>query len=171
MADGIRSVAPLIVLFFAVSQFLALFAWTEMGTVIAVQGADALDRLDAPIFVILLLLIVVVASLNLLITSGTALWALVAPIIIPMMMLIGAYPATVMAVYRIADSCTNSITPMSSTFILTVGFLQTYRRKAGIGTLLSFTVPAALAMLLAWTALFAIWYAVGLPLGPGAPVR
>ena len=76
-----------------------------------------------------------------------------------------------MAVYRIADSCTNSITPMSSTFILTVGFLQMYRKKAGIGTLLSFTLPAALAMLVAWTLLFAVWYALGLPLGPGVPVR
>lgn len=171
MAEGVRSVAPLIVLFFAISQFLALFAWTEMSTVIAVHGADLLEKLDAPIFVILMLLIVVVASLNLLVTSGTALWALVAPILIPMMMLIGAHPATVMAVYRIADSCTNSITPMSSTFVLTVGFLQMYRRKAGIGTLLSFTLPAALAMLLAWTLLFAVWYATGLPLGPGAPVR
>jgi len=171
MAEGVRSVAPLIVLFFAISQFLALFAWTEMSTVIAVHGADLLEKLDAPIFVVMLLLIAVVAALNLLVTSGTALWALVAPILIPMMMLIGAHPATVMAVYRIADSCTNSITPMSSTFVLTVGFLQMYRRKAGIGTLLSFTLPAALAMLAAWTLLFAAWYALGLPLGPGAPVR
>ncbi|MDF2822715.1 MAG: p-aminobenzoyl-glutamate transporter [Mycobacterium sp.] len=171
MAEGVRSVAPLLVLFFAISQFLALFAWTEMSTIIAVHGADLLERLDAPIFVILMLLIVVVASLNLLVTSGTALWALVAPIVIPMMMLIGAHPATVMAVYRIADSCTNSITPMSSTFVLTVGFLQMYRKKAGIGTLLSFTLPAALAMLVAWTLLFAVWYGLGLPLGPGAPVR
>jgi aminobenzoyl-glutamate transport protein len=76
-----------------------------------------------------------------------------------------------MAVYRIADSCTNSITPMSATFVLTVGYLQTYQKKAGIGTLVSFTLPAALAMMLAWTALFAIWYALGLPLGPGAPVH
>ncbi|MET0457092.1 MAG: AbgT family transporter [Mycobacterium sp.] len=171
MAEGLRSVTPLIVLFFAVSQFLALFEWTEMSTVIAVHGADLLEQLNAPIFVILLLLIVGIALLNLLITSGSALWALVAPIIIPMMMLVGAQPATVMAVYRIADSCTNSITPMSSTFILTVGFLQTYRKKAGIGTLVSFTLPAAIAMLLAWTALFAIWYVTGLPLGPGSPVR
>lgn len=171
MAEGVRSVAPLIVLFFAVSQFLALFAWTKMSTVVAVQGADLLEKLNAPLFVVLLLLIVVVAALNLLITSGTALWALVAPILVPMMMLIGANPATVMAVYRIADSCTNSITPMSSTFVLTVGFLQMYRKKAGIGTLLSFTLPAALAMLVAWTLLFAAWYAIGLPLGPGVPVR
>ncbi|MFC9430896.1 AbgT family transporter [Streptomyces sp. NPDC056987] len=171
MADGIKSVAPLLVLFFAVSQFLALFQWTSISTVVAVRGAEVLRGLDAPVFVVLMLLIAGIAVLNLLITSGTALWALLAPVIIPMTMLIGASPATVMAVYRIADSCTNSITPMSATFVLTVGYLQTYRKKAGIGTLVSFTLPAALAMMVAWTALFALWYALGLPLGPGAPVH
>lgn len=171
MADGLRSVAPLLVLFFAISQFLALFSWTGISTVVAVNGADVLEKLDAPIFVVLMMLIGGIALLNLLITSGSALWALLAAVIIPMTQLIGANPATVMAVYRIADSCTNSITPMSSTFILTVGYLQTYRKSAGIGTLVSYTLPAALAMLVAWTALFALWYALGLPLGPGAPVR
>lgn len=171
MADGVRSVAPLLVLFFAVSQFLALFGWTGISTVVAVNGADVLQQLDAPVFVVLLLLIAGIAVLNLLITSGSALWSLLASVVIPMTQLIGANPATVMAAYRIADSCTNSITPMSSTFILTVGFLQTYKKSAGIGTLVSFTLPAALAMFVAWTALFALWYALGIPLGPGAPVR
>ncbi|MBA2806590.1 AbgT family transporter [Streptomyces sp. KM273126] len=170
MADGIRSISPLLVLFFAVSQFLALFQWTGISTVVAVGGAEGLEKLNAPVFVVLMILIVGIALLNLLITSGTALWALIAPVIIPMTMLIGANPATVMAVYRIADSCTNSITPMSATFVLTVGYLQTYQKKAGIGTLVSFTLPAALAMMVAWIALFAIWYALGLPLGPGSPV-
>jgi aminobenzoyl-glutamate transport protein len=171
MADGLRSVAPLIVLFFAISQFLALFEWTGISTVVAVQGGDLLRNLDAPIFVVLMMLIVGIAMMNLLITSGSALWALLASVIIPMTQLIGANPATVMAVYRIADSCTNSITPMSSTFILTVGYLQTYKKSAGIGTLVSFTLPAAMAMLVAWTALFSFWYALGIPLGPGSPVR
>ncbi|MFD5321287.1 AbgT family transporter [Streptomyces sp. NPDC127098] len=171
MADGVRSIAPLLVLFFAVSQFLALFEWTSISTVVAVRGAEALEGLDAPIFVVLMLLVGAIAMLNLLITSGTALWALLAPVLIPMTMLIGANPATVMAVYRIADSCTNSITPMSATFVLTVGYLQTYQKRAGIGTLVSFTLPAALAMMAAWTALFGIWYALGLPLGPGSPIH
>lgn len=170
MADGIRSISPLLVLFFAVSQFLALFQWTGISTVVAAGGADGLERLDAPVFAVLMLLIAGIALLNLLITSGTALWALIAPVIIPMTMLIGANPATVMAVYRIADSCTNSITPMSATFVLTVGYLQTYQKKAGIGTLVSFTLPAAMAMMVVWIALFALWYALGLPLGPGSPI-
>ncbi|GAB2922392.1 AbgT family transporter [Streptomyces mayteni] len=171
MADGVKSISPLLVLFFAVSQFLALFEWTSISTVVAVRGAEVLEGLNAPIFIVLMLLIGAIATLNLLITSGTALWALLAPVIIPMTMLIGANPATVMAIYRIADSCTNSITPMSATFVLTVGYLQTYQKKAGIGTLVSFTLPAAMAMMAAWTALFAVWYALGLPLGPGSPVH
>ncbi|GAA3774223.1 AbgT family transporter [Streptomyces phyllanthi] len=59
---------------------------------------------------------------------------------------------------------------MSATFVLTIGYLQTYKKKAGIGTLVSFTLPAAMAMMVVWTALFALWYALGLPLGPGAPI-
>ncbi|REK85696.1 AbgT family transporter [Streptomyces inhibens] len=171
MADGLRSIAPLLVIFFAVSQFVALFKWTNIGTFVAVRGADALRELGAPTLILFLVLIVAVAGLNLLITSGQALWALVAPVLVPMLMLLHINPATTMALYRIADSCTNSITPMSTSFILTVGFLQTRKKEAGIGTLVSCTLPVALAMLLAWTLLFVVWWLLGLPLGPGAPVR
>ncbi|MEI5132521.1 AbgT family transporter [Streptomyces libani] len=171
MADGLRSIAPLLVIFFAVSQFVALFKWTNIGTYVAVRGADALRDLGAPTLVLFLVLIAAVAGLNLLITSGQALWALVAPVLVPMLMLLHINPATTMALYRIADSCTNSITPMSTTFILTVGFLQTRKKQAGIGTLVSCTLPVAMAMLLVWTALFVVWWLLGIPLGPGAPVR
>ncbi|MGW1146742.1 AbgT family transporter [Streptomyces sp. NPDC002454] len=171
MAEGVRSIAPLLVLFFAVSQFLALFKWTGIATVVAVEGADYLKELGAPTLVLFSVLIVAIALLNLVITSGSALWTLVAPALVPMLMLIGTNPATTMALYRIADSCTNSITPMSTSFMLCVGYLQTLRRKAGIGTLVSFTLPVAMIMLAVWTVLFFVWYALGIPLGPGAPVR
>ncbi|MEU5980245.1 AbgT family transporter [Streptomyces sp. NPDC047315] len=171
MAEGVRSIAPLLVLFFAVSQFLALFKWTGIATVVAVEGADFLKGLGAPTLLLFTLLIVAIALMNLVITSGSALWSLVAPALVPMLMLLGTNPATTMALYRIADSCTNSITPMSTSFMLCVGYLQTLRRKAGIGTLVSFTLPVAMVMLVVWTALFFVWYALGIPLGPGAPVR
>ncbi|MCX4706425.1 AbgT family transporter [Streptomyces sp. NBC_01373] len=171
MAEGVRSIAPLLVLFFAVSQFLALFKWTNIATVVAVEGADFLKQLGAPTLVLFSLLIVAVALMNLLITSGSALWTLVAPALVPMLMLLGTSPATTMALYRIADSCTNSITPMSTSFMLCVGYLQTLRRKAGIGTLVSFTLPLAMIMLVIWVLLFFAWYLLGIPLGPGAPVR
>lgn len=171
MADGLRSIAPLLVIFFAVSQFVALFKWTNIGTYVAVRGADAIREMGAPTLILFAALIAAVACMNLLITSGQALWALVAPVLVPMLMLLHINPATTMALYRIADSCTNSITPMSTTFMLTVGFIQTRKKNAGIGTLVSCTLPVALAMLVAWTVLFFAWWLLGIPLGPGAPVR
>ncbi|MCV9996311.1 AbgT family transporter [Paeniglutamicibacter sp. ZC-3] len=171
MADGVRSIAPLIVLFFAVSQFLALFKFTKISTVVAVVGSDAIQGLGVNSVGLFLIVVVCIAVLNLMITSGQALWALVAPVIVPMMMLLGTNPATTMALYRIADSCTNSITPMSTSFVLCVGYLQTLNKKAGIGTLISFTLPCALIMFVVWLGLFLAWWALGIPLGPGAPVR
>ncbi|WP_432180186.1 AbgT family transporter [Streptomyces sp. NBC_00063] len=171
MADGLRSIAPLLVIFFAVSQFVALFKWTNIGTYVAVRGADVIRDAGAPTLVLFALLIAAVACMNLLITSGQALWALVAPVLVPMLMLLHISPATTMALYRIADSCTNSITPMSTTFMLTVGFIQTRKKRAGIGTLVSCTLPVALSMLVVWTVLFFVWWLLGIPLGPGAPVR
>jgi len=171
MADGVRSIAPLIVLFFAVSQFLALFKFTNISTLVAVKGADTISGLGIQNVGLFAILVVAVALLNLLITSGQALWSLVAPMLVPMMMLLETNPATTMALYRIADSCTNSITPMSTSFVLCVGYLQTLNRKAGIGTLISFTLPCAIIMFIVWFALFLAWWALGIPLGPGAPVR
>ncbi|GAA3699128.1 AbgT family transporter [Arthrobacter ginkgonis] len=171
MADGVRSIAPLIVLFFAVSQFLALFKYTKISTLVAVKGSDAIADLGIHNVGLFVIVVVAIALLNLLITSGQALWALVAPIVVPMMLLLGTNPAATMALYRIADSCTNSITPMSTSFVLCVGYLQTLNKKAGIGTLISFTLPCAVIMFIVWFALFLLWWVLGIPLGPGAPVR
>ena len=78
---------------------------------------------------------------------------------------------TTQALFRIADSGSTAITPMSPYFVMALGFLQRYRKDAGIGTLASYTLPLAVAMTVVWTLLFLAWWALGIPLGPGAPVR
>lgn len=110
------------------------------------------------------------ALLNLLITSGSPQWTLIAPVFVPMFMLLGITPETTQALYRIADSSTNIITPMSRYFVLILGFIQRYRKEAGIGTLISLTLPLSVAIFVTWTLFFLGWYAAGLPLGPGVPV-
>lgn len=80
-------------------------------------------------------------------------------------------PDTAQAAFRIADSGSTSISPMSPYFLLALGFLQRYGADAGIGTLVSFTLPPAFFMTTTWAALFFVWWGLGIPLGPGAPVR
>ncbi|MDP9841509.1 AbgT family transporter [Streptosporangium lutulentum] len=171
MVEGIKQMAPVLVLFFAIAQFLAYFDWTHIGDVLAVNAAEALKQSGMPIVVVFLLILVVLTLVNIMVTSGSAMWALAAPVLVPMLMLVHVPAETTQALFRIADSGSTAITPMSPYFLMALGFLQRYRKSAGIGTLASYTLPLAIAMTVVWTLLFLAWWALGIPLGPGAPVN
>lgn len=171
MGEGIKQMAPVLVLFFSIAQFLAYFQWTRVGDVLAVESAQLLDQNNIPVVVIFLFVLVLLGIVNIMITSGSAMWSMAAPVIVPMLMLLSVPAETTQALFRIADSGSTAVTPMSPYFIMALGFLQRYRASAGIGTLASYTLPLAVAMTAMWTLLFFIWWALGIPLGPGAPVR
>ena len=170
MVPGVRDLAPVVVLFFAASQFLAYFSWTGMGEILSIRGAAFLDEAGVHPVLLFLGMILFATTMNLFITSGSAQWTIIAPIFVPMFMLLDIPPETTQALYRIADSSTNVISPMSPYFVMVLGFLQRYRKDAGIGTLVSLTLPISLTILTGWTLLFLGWWALGLPLGPGVPV-
>jgi aminobenzoyl-glutamate transport protein len=171
MAEGIKQMAPVLVLFFAIAQFLAYFSWSKIGDLLSAESARWLGEIGAPTVVIFLGILVLLTLINILVTSGSAMWSLTAPILVPMMLLLNVPAETTQALFRIADSGSTAITPMSPYFVMALGFLQRYRKDAGVGTLASYTVPLAVAMTIAWTLLFLAWWALGIPLGPGAPVR
>ena len=124
-----------------------------------------------PIAVIFLLVLVLLTLVNIMVTNGSAMWSIAAPVLVPMLMLVDVSPETTQALFRIGDSGSTAITPMSPYFIMALGFLQRYRKSAGIGTLASYTLPLAICMALAWTVLFFVWWGFGIPWGPGAPSR
>lgn len=167
MRGGMEDIANILVLFFVIAQFLAYFEWTGIGQWIAVQGADILETLNAPTPILLLMAVILVFALGLVITSGSAQWTLLAPVLVPMLMLVGIDPESTQAAFRIGDSTANVLTPMSPYFAVALGFLQRYRKDAGIGTLMSMTLPIALSMLVVWTVLFMVWVMLGIPLGVG----
>jgi aminobenzoyl-glutamate transport protein len=171
MATGVRELVPVLVLFFAASQFLSYFKWTNIGQVLAIKGASLLDQLGAQPVGIFIAAILLISTMNLVLTSGSAMYALVAPVLVPMLMLLDIQPETTQAMFRVADAPTNSLTPMSPYFVMALGFIQRYRPTAGIGTLMSLVLPLALVNLVVWTVLFLAWYALGLPLGPGVEIR
>lgn len=165
LAEGTRTYAPILVLFFAISQFLAYFKWTNIGDILAIKGAETLKDLELNGWTVLVGVAVLITFMNLVITSGSALWALAAPVIVPMLMLVGIEPETTQAIYRVADSVTNCVTPMSPYFAMALGFIQQYRKSAGIGTLASFTIPIAAVVWIVWVAFFVAWYLLRIPLG------
>lgn len=94
-----------------------------------------------------------------------------APVVVPMLMYVGIAPEVSQMLFRIGDSPTNIITPMSPYFALALTFLQKYHKPAGVGTLMSLAIPYSVAMLVFWFLFFVVWYLLGIPLGPGVPVR
>ena len=168
MVKGVAPFVQVLVLFFAASQFLALFAKSNLGVILAIRGAEFFQNMGATTFLILIGGYLLTALGAMFITSGSGLWTLMAPVLIPMFMLLGIAPEITQAVYRIGDSTTNIISPMSPYFVMILGFIQRYKKDAGIGTLLSLTIPLSFAMFIVWGILFFLWWATGIPMGPGA---
>lgn len=171
MAAGLKTMLPMIVLFFAVAQFLAWFEWSNLGVWTAITGSELLERADLPPILLFAGVVALVALLNLFITSGSAQWALMAPVLVPMLMYVGTAPEVTQMLFRIGDSPTNIITPMSPYFALALTFLQRYYKRSGVGTLMSLALPYSIAMIIGWFIFFMIWYFLGIPLGPGSPME
>ncbi|WP_175934659.1 AbgT family transporter [Corynebacterium sp. Marseille-P4321] len=170
MTKGLTTLVPILVLFFVVAQFLAWFDWSNLGSWTAIKGAELLQRWDLPEVALFFGFVVMVALVNLFITSGSAQWALMAPVVVPMMMLIGVSPEVTQMLFRIGDSASSIVTPMSPYFAMTLTFMQKYYKKAGVGTLMSMALPYFFTILLGWFAFFLLWYFLGIPLGPGSPM-
>lgn len=170
MATAMGSMGLYIVLVFFAAQFVNYFAWTNLGSILAVVGADAIRamRLDNPL--VFIPFILMCCFVNLMLGSASAQWAVTAPIFVPMLMLVGYSPEVIQAAYRIGDSTTNIITPMMSYFGIIFAFACRYDRKLGIGTLISTMLPYSIFFIIGWVALFYFWvFILGMPVGPGAP--
>ena len=167
MESTMAQLAGYLVLMFFAAQFIAWFNWTGLALVLAVKGAALLSAADLPVAALMIGLVLLVASLNLMVGSASAKWALLAPLLIPMLMLAGVAPEATQAAFRVGDSTTNIITPLMPYFALVLGFVRRHQSDAGIGTLMAMMLPYSLALLLCWTGLLALWLSIGLPLGPG----
>lgn len=167
MTEAIKDLSGYIVLIFAAAQFISFFQWSNMATWIAINGADFLESINFTGIPLTLAYVFFTGGLNFLITSGSAKWALEAPVFVPMFMQLGIHPGFTQAAYRIADSSMNIITPLNAYFVVILSFMNKYDKKAGVGTLISLMIPFAFGFLIMWILLLLFFYFTGLPLGPG----
>lgn len=170
MTDAMRSMGSYIVLAFFAAQFVSYFSYSNIGTIVSVKGADFLKNIGFTGLPLILSFILITAFLNLFMASASAKWAIMAPVFIPLMYRIGLSPQLTQIAYRIADSSTNIITPLMSYFAMIVVFAQRYDEDAGLGTLISTMLPYSGVFIVSWSLMLIIWYLLGLPVGPGAPL-
>jgi aminobenzoyl-glutamate transport protein len=170
MAKGLEGMLPYLVLVFFASQFVAMFGWSNLGPITAIVGADQLRAMHAPPALLLPTLTTMSAWLDFLIASGSAKWTAMAPVAAPMLMLLGISPEMTTAAYRVGDTVTNLISPLSPYVVLTLTFCRRWIPDFGLGSLLALLLPLSIAFFLGGAALTAIWVALEIPVGPGASV-
>jgi aminobenzoyl-glutamate transport protein len=170
MVKGLEIILPYLVLIFFAAHFVAMFGWSNLGPITAIAGAEQLRAMSAPPAILLPILATMSAWLDFLIASGSAKWAAMSPVTTPMMMLLDISPEMTTAAYRVGDTVTNLISPLNPYVVLTLVFAQRWMPSLKLGTLISLLLPIAIAFYFAGMALTAVWVALGIPVGPAAPV-
>ncbi|MDT8428925.1 MAG: AbgT family transporter [Pseudomonadales bacterium] len=168
MSEAMADLSYYLVLAFAAAHFVAMFSWSNLGLIFAVQGAAFIEASQLPNALLLCLVILLTASINLFIGSASAKWALLAPVLVPMLMLLGLSPEMATASYRVGDSATNIITPLMPYFPLILAFCQRWNKDFGLGSLAATMIPYSVWLLLSGMLMTVVWVLLGLPLGPDA---
>lgn len=168
MGKSMSDMGSYIILAFAASQFLKLFELSNLGIVLSVKGAEFLQNANISGVPLIIGFIILCCVINLFIGSASAKWAIMAPIFVPMFMMLGYSPALTQMAFRIGDGITNPISPLFAYFPVVLAFARKYDKDAGMGTIMSNMIPFSLSFLVVWSVLLAIFMMFGLPLGPGA---
>lgn len=171
IAKTFGSLGGLLVMFLMIAQFIALFNWTNLPVVAAVSAAELLEQANVPAIVLLLIFILVIVVLDFILPGLVPKWVIFAPVFIPIFASLDVAPQTLLAAYRVGDSPVNVLTPLMVYLPFMVTVAQRYKKDAGIGTIIALMIPYALWMLLAWVALFIVWFLLGIPWGPDSPVQ
>lgn len=171
MSEAMKDMGYYLVLSFAAAHFVAMFGWSNLGLISAVHGASAIESSGLPLPILLGLIVLFSAIINLFVGSASAKWALLAPVMVPMLMLLGVSPDGATAVYRVGDSATNIITPLMVYFPLILIFARRWVKDFGLGSLTATMLPYSIWMLISGILLVVAWSYLGFDLGPGAPME
>jgi aminobenzoyl-glutamate transport protein len=170
MSEGMASMSYYMVMAFFAAHFVALFNWSNLGVILAIHGAAELGNLALPPPLLVAAVVVLAASMNIFVGSASAKWGMLAPVLVPMLMLLGISPEMTTAAYRMGDSVSNPITPLLVYFPLVLVFCQRWVPGFGMGSLIAAMLPYSVAFLVAGLVMTAGWVFLDLPLGPGATV-
>ncbi len=171
ISEGMASMSYYIVLAFVAAHFIALFNWSNLGAIMAVNGAALLASASLPLPVLIAAIVLLGATINLVIGSASAKWGFLAPVLVPMLMLLGISPEMTTAAFRMGDSVTNIITPLMVYFPLTLTFCQRWDPSFRLGSLMAAMLPYSIAFMASGLLMTVAWVAFGVPPGPGATVE
>lgn len=164
-------IGTIIILIFVVSQFIAIFKKTNIGTIITAWFANLIEYLGFSGIPLILLVLLLIAISNLFLTTPSAKWAIFSPVVVPMFMQSNISAQFAQLVMRVGDSMTNGITPLLACFVIYIGYLNIYNfdknKPMTIRRAIKLVSPYCIIICITWILLVIGWYVIGLPIGPG----
>ena len=170
MSKAMGSMGSFLALAFVSAQFINYFSYTKLGTIVALSGAEFFKSIDIGLIPLIVIFVLFSAFMNLFMGSSSAKWNILAPVFVPMFMLLGYSPELCQLAYHIGDSCTNIVTPMMTYYAVIITFAQRYDKRAGIGTITATMLPYSVTFLIGWTLMLILWLTLGLPIGVNTSV-
>lgn len=168
---GVRGIVPVLAILFFLAQFVEGFKYSNLDRMLAYTGGSLLVSADMPVPVLIVAFVLLVILGDFTMSGMLAKYGVMAPIFVPMFMMVGISPELTTAAYRIGDSVVNVITPLNSYLLIILGVMMKYRKDSGLGSLISLMLPYSVFFFIVWTGFLLLWYAAGWPLGPESPLE
>ena len=172
MCGGLRDSLAYFVVCFPAAYFIHFFGSSKLSTILSVKGAVFLQEMNFTGTPLAISFVLLVAFLNMFLTSGSAKWMILAPIFVPMFATVGFSPALTQMAYRIGDTSTNPIAPINYFIPVIIMIMERYKKEEdgeiGIGNVISMTLPYSLGYLVCLIGLLFVFMHFSWPLGPGA---
>lgn len=167
LSSSLNGLGEMILLIFVSSQFISLFKYTNIGNVVTVNLFNMVAGIKPSFVILILLSFVVVAISNIFVPSLSTKWTLFVPKMIPLFMKSNITPEFTGAIFRLASSVTNLISPIYSYFVIFLGFIGLYSKSDfTIGKCYKMIFPYFVAILILWLFIIFGWYVLKAPIGP-----
>lgn len=166
LGSGIRELSVYFVVAFFAAQFFACIEYTQLDQFIVLLLGHFTRALNTESSLLLLCVFMLYAAVaNLFMVSAVGKWSLISALFLPLFWEQGVSPDVVQAAYRIGDSSTNVITPFLYYCPFVLVLLEKLLPRVSFGFIARHTWRFSLAVFVAWSAFFLIWYLLGLPFG------
>ncbi len=171
LAKRMATMGSYIIMAFMMGQFMALFDWTKLGTILSIKGAIALEEANFTGFPLIISFIIFVVLLDFLMSSASAKWTLLAPVFVPMLVYLGYHPAFIQVAYRIGDAGANIMGPTNAfLWMLLDHCKEMYDPSLKFGKFLSTQMVFTVVSQIGWWVILFLFVQFNFQIGPGVSV-
>ncbi len=167
LTASLNGIGEMLLLIFVASQFVALFRYSNIGEVLTANMFEFISKQEFSFIILILITFAFVFISGLLLPSLSTKWSMFVPLLVPLFMKSNITPEFTGAIFRLASSLSNIVTPTLSYFVIYLGFIGLYSKDDfNVKKCYKLLVPYFIGVLILWLFIIIGWYVLKAPIGP-----